>query len=331
VSSFDTPEKALAKHRQYRHAAFAALMNDVFVHMTEEERRHVFSLERDVGQVCNMVVAYALNHLDELGHPLAFAVVDIYSASPHGERFIAYPGPPPDYSFPVDKPSAMVFVDGDGELVRVDNPLIEWLDTNGSDYKEIALTAYKSYEVLTGPKAGQTFGRLERPLVLPPQHRTEPQYDAPVTTVSAERKSQPSRPLTIFLCHASEDKERVRELNDTLEAAGFEPWLDDRKILPGQDWDREIQGAVRSADVFIACLSSHSEKRGYVQKEIVRALSVAEELPEGSIFIIPARLESCNVPTRLTRWQWVDLFADDGLEKLIGGLQTVYSKVREAT
>jgi hypothetical protein len=37
-------------------------------------------------------------------------------------------------------------------------------------------------------------------------------------------------------------------------------------------------------------------KEGYVQREIRRAIEVAEEKPEGTIFIVPVKLEECDVP-----------------------------------
>jgi hypothetical protein len=49
-------------------------------------------------------------------------------------------------------------------------------------------------------------------------------------------------------------------------------------------------------------------KTGFVQIEIKTALDVAEEKREQTVFIIPLRLDACNVPDRLLRWQWVDLF-----------------------
>jgi hypothetical protein len=62
-------------------------------------------------------------------------------------------------------------------------------------------------------------------------------------------------------------------------------------------------------------------KEGYVQREIRYALDVADEKPEGAIFIIPLRLEECDVPSRLTRWQWVNLFEDGGYENLLRSLR----------
>ena len=34
----------------------------------------------------------------------------------------------------------------------------------------------------------------------------------------------------IFLCHASEDKQQVREVYQRLKAEGFEPWLDEEDL-----------------------------------------------------------------------------------------------------
>ena len=130
------------------------------------------------------------------------------------------------------------------------------------------------------------------------------------------------RPLKAFLCHASGDKPPVRDLYKRLTTEGIDAWLDKEKLLPGQDWRLEIPRAVREADVVVICLSKKSiTKEGYVQKEIKFALDIAEEKPEGTIFLIPARLEECVVPERLSRWQWVDLYEDDGFVKLLRSLK----------
>ena len=80
----------------------------------------------------------------------------------------------------------------------------------------------------------------------------------------------------------------------------FDPWLDEEDILPGHDWEHEIAGAVKSSAVVAVCLSANSvTKAGYLQKEIASALDMAAEQPEGHIFLIPVRLEECDVPERL--------------------------------
>jgi len=132
------------------------------------------------------------------------------------------------------------------------------------------------------------------------------------------------RKLQVFLCHASADKPTVRNLYRRLKQDGFAPWLDEEELLPGQHWQQEIPEAVRSADVVIVCLSKiSSTKEGYVQREIKFALDVAEEKPPGTIFIIPACLEEgLTIPQRLRELQWVNLFQDDGYQRLIRALDS---------
>jgi hypothetical protein len=127
--------------------------------------------------------------------------------------------------------------------------------------------------------------------------------------------------LRIFLCHASEDQRPVRDLCRRLRADGFDPWLDQERLLPGQDWEHEIVAAVRASDIVIVCLSSTSvSKVGYVQKELRRVLDVADRQPEGRIFVIPVRLEACAVPDRLSQWQYADIFVEGGYERLRASL-----------
>lgn len=135
------------------------------------------------------------------------------------------------------------------------------------------------------------------------------------------------RSLQVFLCHGAEDKPWVRKLYDDLVLAGYAPWLDEKDILPGQDWRLAIESAVKRSDVVLVCLSQQSvSRRGYVQKEIAQALDVAQEQPEGAIFLIPVRIEQCDVPARLSAMQWVDHFADDGRTMLERALQAAASQ-----
>jgi hypothetical protein len=136
---------------------------------------------------------------------------------------------------------------------------------------------------------------------------------------STDPKSE--RRLRVFLCHASGDKPIVRDLYDRLTVAGFDPWLDEKNLLPGQEWQREIAKAVKSSDVVIVCLSRGAvTKEGYIQKELKLALDVADEQPEATFYIIPLRLDESPVPDRLKQWQWVSLFEASGYETLIKSL-----------
>jgi len=126
----------------------------------------------------------------------------------------------------------------------------------------------------------------------------------------------------IFLCHAHEDKERVKVLYRQLKEAGYHPWLDKYDLLPGQKWQVEIRKMLSDHNnLVVVCLSNSSvSKRGTVQREIKWALDLLEEMPEGAIYLIPARLEECQVPEQLKELHWVDLFEPDGFEYLVRSL-----------
>ncbi len=123
-----------------------------------------------------------------------------------------------------------------------------------------------------------------------------------------------NRPLRVFLSHSSNDKPAVRELYQSLRAETWlAPWLDEEELYPGQDWNLEIEKAVEAADVIIVCLSKNTISGdgfapGYAQREIRLALDTADYKPEGSLFIIPVRLEECAIPKRLMRWQYANYF-----------------------
>jgi hypothetical protein len=128
--------------------------------------------------------------------------------------------------------------------------------------------------------------------------------------------------LKVFMCHASGDKPIVREIYQRLTSDGFDVWLDETRLLPGQDWTEEIENAVSQSDVIIICLSNQSiNKQGYVQKEIKFALDVALEKPVDDIFIIPIRLDDCAVPQRLLRVQYADYFRPGGYDAMVRSLK----------
>jgi hypothetical protein len=127
--------------------------------------------------------------------------------------------------------------------------------------------------------------------------------------------------LSIFICHSSQDKPYVREIYRQLKKDGHVPWLDEEDILPGEKWETAITDAVRSSNVVLVCLSKQSiNKEGFLQKEISEVLQVAEEKPEGTIFVIPLRLEEAPVPRRLSQWQWLDYFHESAHKRLLCSL-----------
>ncbi len=129
----------------------------------------------------------------------------------------------------------------------------------------------------------------------------------------------------VFISYAREDLEVAKKLYRDFKAADVNPWLDVFDLLPGQKWQLEIEKAISRSHYFIALQSSRSVgKRGHVQVEIARALEVAEQYPEESIFIIPVRIDVCEPSHRqLKKLHTTDLFPsyEEGFSNLLRTLQ----------
>ena len=146
-------------------------------------------------------------------------------------------------------------------------------------------------------------------------------------------------PVQIFLAHSSGDKPAVLELYKRLQSKGYSPWLDKKSIIGGQNWREEIPKAIKKGDVVIACLSKQSvSKEGYVQEELRLALvEYSQKLP-GSIYLIPLKLESCEVPdtqvaqlgVSLRDLQWIDYWEPDGFERLVHSIRQQQHQVKKA-
>jgi hypothetical protein len=136
---------------------------------------------------------------------------------------------------------------------------------------------------------------------------------------------EPSNVPRVFIAYAKEDAIAAERLYDALEAAGFMPWMDSRKLLPGQNWPRAIESSIENSDFFVACFSSDSvRKKGGFQAEIRYALDCARRMPLDEIFLVPVRLNACRVPGTIQReFQYVDLFPDwrRGIRRMLTTMQ----------
>lgn len=112
----------------------------------------------------------------------------------------------------------------------------------------------------------------------------------------------------------------MNSLYTLLKRLGLRPWLDKYDISGGELWPIATEKAVRASDFFIACFSKSSiEKSGFVQQEYRLALDTLIQRPPERIFLIPVRLEDCELPdlrskgVKLSDIQRVDLFNEGPL------------------
>jgi len=139
-----------------------------------------------------------------------------------------------------------------------------------------------------------------------------------------DKNVEQKRRLKVFISYSREDIDKVLPIYNELKNRDFDVWIDIDHLLPGQDWEREIQNQIKKSDVFIACLSKNSvNKKGYFQKELKKGIDVCDLLPEGHIFFIPVRIEQCVVPSRFEKYHYCDIFIDGQRDKLIKSLEKI--------
>ncbi|MCP4106641.1 MAG: toll/interleukin-1 receptor domain-containing protein [Desulfobacteraceae bacterium] len=133
-----------------------------------------------------------------------------------------------------------------------------------------------------------------------------------------------SEHVKIFISYARQNENCAEKLYQDLVSEGYQPWFAKETLLPGQEWKKEIKTGIKSSDIVILLLSRVSvNKRGYFQREMRLAIDMLQEIPEGNIYLIPARLEECRLPDELASHQRVDLFPDWelGMKKLLVSIQ----------
>lgn len=115
--------------------------------------------------------------------------------------------------------------------------------------------------------------------------------------------------LKVFVSYAKEDRDLALKYYDLLLQEGAAPWMDVKHLLPGQNWEAEIEKAFSDANVVVLMLSKQSvNKRGFVQREANDAIERLRYKQPTDIYVIPLLLEPCDVPSHIAgRLQYVDL------------------------
>jgi MinD-like ATPase involved in chromosome partitioning or flagellar assembly len=133
----------------------------------------------------------------------------------------------------------------------------------------------------------------------------------------------------VFICHTPEDKDYAASLYKELENAGFIPWFDKENIRGGDEWNRLINRMIkREIDYFIVLQSKALAKKreGYVIREINIALERTKEFRPGIRFIIPVKIEKCNLLEYLEHLNTFDLTDKADIKKLINTIQRDFEK-----
>src|SRR6185295_1474101 len=126
------------------------------------------------------------------------------------------------------------------------------------------------------------------------------------------------KPAKYFFSYSRVDSDFAKKLATDLRNAGADVWIDQLDIVPGSAWDVAIQDALNEAGGVLSVISDTSIQSKNVMDEISYAISQEKR-------IIPLILESCPIPFRLARLQYVDFTKDydTALEYLLKVLKAV--------
>jgi hypothetical protein len=114
---------------------------------------------------------------------------------------------------------------------------------------------------------------------------------------------------SIWIIYPGEHRAAAMECHRQLKEWGFDCKMDVTDILPGQRWKREIIKNISAADAVLILLSQDClTKEGIFQWELRYAVEKSREKPDDQIFLVPLRLERCELPDVLESLQWVDWF-----------------------
>jgi len=102
-----------------------------------------------------------------------------------------------------------------------------------------------------------------------------------------------------FLSYSRRDEEPALRVANQLIAAGVSIWVDKYDIRPSQHWDRAVETAVRGCQGMIVIMSPRSAASPNVADEVAVAIEDGKEL-------IPILIETCTMPLRMTRMQFID-------------------------
>ena len=140
--------------------------------------------------------------------------------------------------------------------------------------------------------------------------------------------------MQLFLSYSRADEGNARRLYGDLTQLGLDVWFDRSSLSAGDEWKTIIEGAIRRSDLVIVLLSSQSiSRRGYFNSEMRLALRVLETIPFGQRYVLPCRLDDCEIPDPLLAFHTVDLFPKyrSGFKRLVAAVGSEYDAREDST
>jgi internalin A len=126
-----------------------------------------------------------------------------------------------------------------------------------------------------------------------------------------QSRKTPASSLRVFVSYSHKD-ERLKDdfglYLDLLKNEGSIQVWHDRRLVPGQEWDKEIRRELEEADIVIFLVSTPFLASGYIQG--VEVASAMERYRAGKAVIVPVILERCSWERQ--EWEKFQALPKDG-------------------
>lgn len=134
----------------------------------------------------------------------------------------------------------------------------------------------------------------------------------------------------VFICYSSKDRDLASQLNDALEKAGLNPWIDKEDLHLSSPWRREIENAITESVAFVYLASGNSLRSEYCQKE----LFLARQLNKRIFPILIPGTSDKEIPDAISSYQWSkweDFGSNFDVTKLVTDIKKDYEWVKYIT
>jgi len=131
----------------------------------------------------------------------------------------------------------------------------------------------------------------------------------------------------IFISHTSTDKPFARKLVRSLHRAGFQTWLDERELLPGDRLPEKIAAAVTEAKVLLVVVSRASARSKWLSYELNLA---SDRMVAGKCRVIPIVISEEPLPNAVQGLLYADFRSSFALG-MKGVLTALRHELKERT
>lgn len=146
-------------------------------------------------------------------------------------------------------------------------------------------------------------------------------------------ETETSRKTKIFISYSRKDKLFVRKLNEAIDSAGIDAWVDWEGIPLSSDWMAEITSAIEGGDAFVFVISPDSLKSQICQNELELGIKYNKKIIP-VLYREPEKRQKMHPKLASTNWVYMRARKDDfkaTIPQLVNAIQTDLGWVQQHT